>query len=127
MNPLPVAAILLAGCWTGSAPAPAEPAFVPVVVRTAPKSPCEASIYDDSDAMRRFCRHVERVCTCKDVDCITAHTETYGKEMAEWARDNAAKAAQPPSEEMKRVTEELVKELVECTTQIAKATAAPAP
>lgn len=120
-----VIAAVLAGCWTGSTPSPVEPAAPPVVVvRTTPKSRCEAAAYDESEPMRRFCTHVERICTCKDMDCVTAQTEVYGKEMAAWARDGA-KTVQPPSEEMKRLTEALVKELVDCSTLIAKDSAAP--
>jgi hypothetical protein len=71
-----------------------------------------------SEAMGYFQAHVERICACKDHNCVTAATEDYGKMMAEWARENAGRTAEAPSEEDKRMMEEVSNKMTDCLTKM---------
>jgi hypothetical protein len=73
-----------------------------------------------NEAMGKFVAHIDRVCACPDMNCVTEATEAYGKEMGEWARVNAGRTAEAPTEDEMRMMEEATKRMTECTMRLAQ-------
>lgn len=107
---LVLACAVLAGCWRGDAPPPAEPAPPPAPVKVAPVPRPRTQTELALEAMRGF---REQMCACADKACADGVQEDLVQWSMEMAKAADARSGSYTDEQM-RVMQELGSGYAEC-------------
>lgn len=117
MRPLLVC-VLLAGCWHGDAPPPAEPAPPPAPVKAAPAPQPKTQSELAFEAMLGF---KDQMCRCKDKACA----DRVQEDLVQWSTEMAKSSDMRPgtfTDEQMRAMQDLGSGYAECMMNAMQAT-----